>query len=221
MKEIVIFDLDGTLVDLKIDKDAFEKRRSCWASYLSSRGLPTTLQPLLPELRRIARTPLGRIARVDILKSFDELELACRYGCLGHLDAMLHTLQSQIKKLVLVTHNSAALWERLTRENVWPHLFDVVITRDDMTFFKPDPRVCEWVFQEVAPNSCSDECWVIGNSEADRGLGINLGRVYPHLVVRTIMVDPACTSVAISLDQLEIRIQGVDMLLDLFRSLPS
>ena len=218
MKELVIFDLDGTLVDLKIDKDEFEACRSSWAAYLSSRGLPTTLRPLLPELRRLARTPLGRTMRADILRSFDALELACRYGCLGNLDALLHTCRSKFRTLVLVTHNSSALWERLAREHTWPHLFDRVITRDEMTFFKPDPRVCEPVLRDLPPSSSPAECWVIGNSEADRGLGINLSRAYPHLVVRTIMVEPAgAASGPVSTEPLHVKVNHVGVVLDLLQ----
>jgi FMN phosphatase YigB (HAD superfamily) len=217
MKEIACFDLDGTLVELKIDKDEFEACRSSWAAYLSSCGLPTTLRPLLPELRRLARTPLGCTMKADILRSFDQLELACRYCCLGNLDALLHTCRSRFRRLVLVTHNSTAFWTRLTREHSWPHLFDRVITRDQMTFFKPDARVCESVFQDLTPSSSPGECWVIGNSEADRGLGINLSRAYPHLVVRTIMVDPASASGPVSMEPLHIKVNHVDRVLDLLQ----
>ncbi len=119
---------------------------------------------------------------------------------------------------MLVTHNSLACWERLARENTWPHLFDVVITRDNMTFFKPDARACEGVFQELTLSPCSAECWVVGNSEADRGLGINLRRAYPHLVVRTIMIDPTCAPGTIVPHELDVNIKSVDSLLDLWTS---
>ena len=205
MKEIAFFDLDGTLVELKIDRDEFETCRSFWASYLSDRRIPTTLRPLLPELRRVARTPLGHTVRGEILKDFDALELACHYCCLGNLDTLLHTCRSRFRTLVLVTHNSSALWERLAREHTWPHLFDKVITRDQMTFFKPDLRVCEPVLRDLTPNPSPGECWVIGNSEADRGLGVNLSRAYPHLVVRTIMVDPNGASGLVSTEPLHLK----------------
>jgi FMN phosphatase YigB (HAD superfamily) len=119
--------------------------------------------------------------------------------------------------LVLVTHNSTAFWARLTREHSWPHLFDRVITRDQMTFFKPDARVCESVFQDLTPSSSPGECWVIGNSEADRGLGINLSRAYPHLVVQTIIVDPASASGPVSMEPLHIKVNHVDRVLDLLQ----
>jgi FMN phosphatase YigB (HAD superfamily) len=119
--------------------------------------------------------------------------------------------------LVLVTHNSSALWERLAREHTWPHRFDRVITRDEMTFFKPDARVCEPVFRDLTPSPAPGECWVIGNSEADRGLGVNLSRAYPHLVVRTIMVDPAGASGTVSTEPLHVNIHHVDRVLDLLQ----
>ena len=215
MNEVAIFDLDGTLVDLGIDTDDFERCRSSWASYLTSRGVPTTLKPLLPELQRISQTSLGSRLRVDILKSFDQLELACRYGSLGRIDAILDTLKLKFRKLALVTHNSLALWVRLTQENTWTRLIDMVITRDDMNFFKPDPRACEAMFKGLSPPFGYGECWVVGNSEADRGLGLNLRRKYSNLVVRTIMINPTCTAGTRLTDQLDVDIESVDLLLNL------
>jgi FMN phosphatase YigB (HAD superfamily) len=214
-KEIALFDLDGTLVELRIDTDEFEACRAFWASYLTSRGVPTTLRPLLPEVHRIAHTPLGSRVKGEILRSFDALELACQYDCLGQLELILGTLRSQFRTLVLVTHNSAAFWQRLAREHTWPQLFDVAITRDDMTFFKPDARACAWVFRDLTPLSGSGECWVIGDSEADRGLANNLRQACPHLVIQTIMIDPTRPAATQWSDHLQVSIPGVDMLLAL------
>jgi FMN phosphatase YigB (HAD superfamily) len=220
MNEVAIFDLDGTLIDLKIDTDDFERCRSSWASYLTFRGVPTTLKPLLPELQRISQTSLGSSIRTDILKSFDEIELVCRYGSLCRIDAVLGTFKLKFRKLALVTHNSLALWLRLTRENTWARLIDMVITRDDMNFFKPDPRACEAVFKGLSPDFGYGECWVVGNSEADRGLGLNLRRRYSNLVVRTFMINPTCTRGTRLSDQLDVDVASADSLLNLMRDLP-
>ena len=217
MNEVAIFDLDGTLIDLKIDTDDFERCRSSWASYLTLRGVPTTLKPLLPELQRISQTSLGSRLRGDILKSFDEMELACRYSSLCRIEAVLDTFRLKFRKLSLVTHNSLAFWLRLTQENTWTRLIDMVITRDDMSFFKPDPRVCEAAFKGSIPNFGDGECWVVGNSEADRGLGLNLRRKYLNLVVRTFMINPTCRVATRLTDQLDVDIESVDSLLNLMQ----
>lgn len=217
LKEFALFDLDGTLVDLKIDPDEFERLRSFWASYLTSVGVPTTLRPLLPELRRIAQTPLESGIKQHILRSFDDLELACEYCCLGKLETILNACRSQFRKLALVTHNSSAFWNRLAREHTWPHLFDAVTTRNDMTFFKPDPRVCESVFRELTPIYGSAECWVIGNSEADRDLGLNLRQEYPSMTVRTIMVGSTSAARTLLPGEPEVSLKSVDGLLDLLQ----
>jgi FMN phosphatase YigB (HAD superfamily) len=215
MKEIAIFDLDGTLMDLTIDRGDFETCRASWASYLTARGVPTTLKPIWPELQKVIHTPLGRSIQADILKSLDELELAGRYGCLGRVEAVLRTVKATFKKLVLVTHNGLAFWERLTREHLWPHLFDVVITRDDMAWFKPDLQACESVLRDFAASPSFSECWVVGNSDVDRGLGLNLRRRYTRLVVRTFMIDPACTVETSLQNPLDIDITSVDALLEM------
>jgi phosphoglycolate phosphatase-like HAD superfamily hydrolase len=212
VNEIAIFDLDGTLIDLQIDAEEFERRRSEWAFYLTSHGVCTTLKPLLPELKRISQTTLGKMIKADILKTFDDMELACRYNPLGTLDTVLDAAKSKFRKLVMVTHNSSALWSRLTQENQWTRLIDTVITRDDMTFFKPDPRVCESVFESFTPGTGYGECWVIGDSDADRSLGSNLREKYSNLIVRTFLVRrPGMTSVQKD-DQLDMDIQSVDSL---------
>lgn len=216
MNEVAIFDLDGTLIDLQIDRDEFERCRSSWASYLTSQGVCTTLKPLLPELQRISQTPLGSSIRSDILSSFDEIELACRYCCLGKVETVVDACRSKFRKLALVTHNSSRLWRRLAREHSWPHFFDAVITRDDANFFKPDPRVCEPVFQGLTPNG-NGQCWVVGNSEADRELGLNLRRKYSNLVVRTFMINPMSVAEARLTDQLDVDVKSVDSLLNLMQ----
>ena len=218
MKEMAMFDLDGTLVDLKIDPNDFEKCRSYWASYLSTRGIATELRPLLPELRRISRTPDGAVIKGAIEKHFDDLELACEYSCLGDLDTVVNKSRSFFKRLVLVTHNGSALWKRLGQENSWPGMFDVAITRDDMSFFKPDPRACASVLQELARVADGNECWVIGNSNVDRELGINLRREYSRLIVRTVRVDPACAVDIRQSNQLDVDITSVDHLLELIQT---
>jgi FMN phosphatase YigB (HAD superfamily) len=216
MNEVAIFDLDGTLIDLKIDREEFERRRSFWASYLTSRGVPTTLKPLLPELQRISQTSLGGSnIKADVLNSFDEIELGCRYCPLGRIEIVLGTFRYRFRKLVIVTHNGSALWVRLTHENTWTRLIDMVITRDDTEFFKPDPRICEAVFKDVTPNLEYAECWVVGNSESDRGLGLNLRQKYSNVVVRTFMINPTCTAAGRLTDQLDVDVESVDSLLNL------
>jgi FMN phosphatase YigB (HAD superfamily) len=217
MKETAIFDLDGTLIDLKIDRDEFERCRSFWASYLTSHGVATTLKPLLPELQRVSQTSLGISIRTGILKNIDEIELACRYCSLCRIEAVLSAFKLQFRKLLLITHNGFALWERLTQENTWPRLIDMVITRDDMSFFKPDPRVCEAAFKGSIPNFGDGECWVVGNSEADRGLGLNLRRKYSNMVVRTFMINPTRRVATRLTDQLDLDIESVDSLLNLMQ----
>jgi FMN phosphatase YigB (HAD superfamily) len=127
----------------------------------------------------------------------------------------------KFQKLALVTHNSLALWVRLTQENTWTRLIDMVITRDDMNFFKPDPRVCEAVFKDLSPDFGYGECWVVGNSEADRGLGLNLRRKYSNLVVRTFMINPTCSEATRLTDQLDVDIESADSLLNLVQDVPT
>jgi FMN phosphatase YigB (HAD superfamily) len=203
MHEIAIFDLDGTLIDLEIDTTEFERHRSSWARYLTSRGIATNLKPLLPELQRVSQIPLGRTIKADILRTFDDIERTCPYRPLGRIDAVLSTFKANFRRLVIVTHNSLALWIRLTQENTWTRLVDQVITRDEMNFFKPDPRVCESVFNRYVPSMRGGECWVIGNSEADRGLGLNLRRIYSNRAVRIFIINPTSRG--------ETRVTGLDM----------
>jgi FMN phosphatase YigB (HAD superfamily) len=218
MNEVAVFDLDGTLIDLQIDPNDFERHRSFWASYLTARGIPTTLKPLLPELKRISQTSLGSSLKADILSTFDDIELACHYRSLGRIETVLSAVKSRFRKLVLVSHNSSALWSRLTQENAWTRLVDTVITRDQMDFFKPDPRVCESVFTGLAPNLEYGECWVIGNSNVDRELGVNLRQEYSNLIVRTVRVDPSCNVDVRGLSQLDADINSVNGLLGLLQA---
>jgi FMN phosphatase YigB (HAD superfamily) len=218
MKEIALFDLDGTLVELKISADDFEKRRCAWAAYLSRRGILTELRPLLPELSRVSETQRGGLLKAAVLKSFDELELACDYAWLADLDRVVREFRAAFRRLVLVTHNGSALWERLRQENCWPNMFDLAITRDDMIFFKPDPRSCGCMLQELARLPGGAECWVIGNSSGDRDLGINLRREYSNLVVRTVRIDPTGAVETRYCGQLDLDTRSLDRLPRLMHS---
>jgi phosphoglycolate phosphatase-like HAD superfamily hydrolase len=214
MKEMAIFDLDGTLIELRIDRDDFEACRAFWASYFTVRGVSTTLKPIWPELQRVLQTPLGNEVRADILKGLDALELAGTYGPLGQIDAILGAAKSQFRKLVLVTHNGAAFWQRVVCEHDWTQLFDVVITRDDLACFKPDLRACASVLPELLESPSASECWVIGNADVDRGLGLNLRHQYPHLVVRTFLIASMGAAATSIMPQLDVDITAVDALLE-------
>lgn len=215
MRELAIFDLDGTLLEIRIDKEDLENLRSSWSKHLRTRhGITTNLTPILPELRRIAATSEGKTVASEILMCLDQLEVNAPYGSLGHIDNVINVFRENFKKIVLISHNSYAFWGRLQHENIWPALFDVVLVRDFMEYLKPDIRVCASLLEEVAKQRSDAECWIIGNSLHDWELGANIRAAYPMMRMRRFMVAPGITQPSPDRNPSDAKVEGIDCLIE-------
>ena len=66
------------------------------------------------------------------------------------------------------------------------------------------------VLPELMESPAASECWVIGNADVDRGLGLNLRQQYPHLVVHTFLIAPMGAAAASLIPQIDVDIPSVD-----------
>jgi phosphoglycolate phosphatase-like HAD superfamily hydrolase len=215
VRELAIFDLDGTLVEIGIKKEDLEGLRFSWSEHLKARyGIHTSLRPILPELRRIAGTPEGKPAASEILTCLDQLEVNAPYRALGSIDNVLNVFRENFKKIVLISHNSYAFWSRLQHENSWPALIDIVLVRDFMEYLKPDVRVCGNLLEEVTEQRSDAECWIIGNSLHDWELGANIRTAYPMMRMRRFLVTPGMTQPSVERNQSDAQVAGIDCLIE-------
>jgi FMN phosphatase YigB (HAD superfamily) len=189
VRELAIFDLDGTLVEILINKQEYEESRLCWAKCINDKyGIDTPLKPILVELKRLAAIPGGKEAACDVLTWLDQLEVNAQYRCLGDVEYVIREFRKNFRKLVLVSHNGLPFWHRLVQDKSWAAAFDVVRVRDLMDYLKPDVRVCADVLDETVAQTPNSECWVIGDSSLDWELGANIRKSYPTMTVRRFMI---------------------------------
>jgi phosphoglycolate phosphatase-like HAD superfamily hydrolase len=215
VRDLAIFDLDGTLIEIRINKEDLDSLRSSWSKHLSTRyGITTNLQPILPELRRIAESFEGKSVASEILRCLDQLEVNAPYRSLGDIDNVMNVFRKNFNKIVLISHNSYAMWDRLQHEHSWTTFFDMVLIRDFMEYLKPDIRVCGSLLEEVAKHRTDAECWMIGNSVHDWELGANIRVAYPMMRMRRFMVTPGITQPNPDRNQSDAHVQGVDGLIE-------
>ncbi|MBW8883841.1 MAG: HAD family hydrolase, partial [Planctomycetia bacterium] len=125
----VIFDLDGTLVDSRLDFDAMRREME--------------LPPNEPILESLARLEPGHAARCHEILHQHELAGAERAILLPGVREVMATLHAREIHQGVATRNSRRITEATLYRLDLP--FDLVLTRDDGPV-KPDP----WPVQEAA-----------------------------------------------------------------------
>ncbi len=120
--ELVIFDMDGTLVQEMLDFDAIRREI----------GLPAG-QPILEEIAKLSESQRRRAHEI-----LDRHEMAAADGSVLHVGAveLLNTLHKQGVKTALLTRNSAACAQRVLTQHRLK--LDFVATRENLPH-KPHP----------------------------------------------------------------------------------
>ena len=149
MNEIdaVLFDFDGTLVDLNID---FDRMRRDVEALLPHHGLSIagnehlyTLEliresvgTLIAQEGEAAAEAFGRAAQAAIVSV--ELDAAANAEIHTGVPELMRSLRQHGLKVGIVTRNCRAAVERIMGQNTLPH--DVLVTRDDVDQVKPHPE---------------------------------------------------------------------------------
>ena len=142
----VLFDLDGTLIEPGID---FPRLNARVREVCRRAGVDVAPWPALPALE-ILRHAVEELERVDASRATDlaitadraiieiELEAASRVRPYPGVSEMLQGLIDGGYRLGVVTRNCRQAVELVLER--WPLPFHVLLTRDDVTHVKPDPR---------------------------------------------------------------------------------
>jgi phosphoglycolate phosphatase len=145
--EAVLFDFDGTLVDLNID---FDRMRRDVEALLPHHGLTLEGNEHLYTLELIQASIRTLMAQQDeaVAEAFREaaqeaivaveLDAAARAEIHAGVPELLRGLQQRGFKVGIVTRNCRAAVERILGQNTLPH--DVLVTRDDVDQVKPHPE---------------------------------------------------------------------------------
>jgi len=143
--EAVLFDFDGTLVHLNID---FGRMRAEVKALVPQYGLSMEgrnalyiLELIEDAVRELKAEDEGRArafrqeAEAAIVAI--EMEAADKAQVYPEVPEFLHRLRQRGIKVAIVTRNCRTAVERILAEN--PLVYDVLLTRDEVTEVKPDP----------------------------------------------------------------------------------
>lgn len=180
----VIFDLDGTLVEFKLD---YKTERAEVIQLLIQKSIPapvlSTNEGMFTMLKRVEtymknagkqETELRQI-KETVLSMADQYELQAAYktnlvpGVLG----ALRTLRDMKLKIALFTIDGEKATRYMLRRFRIRRFFDAIITRDAVSAVKPDPAHLKTTLKvlNVKPN----EAIVVGDSTLDMRSASRLG----------------------------------------------
>lgn len=172
----VIFDLDGTIASFNLD---YKTVRAEVRSYLMKMGVPASVvtvnENMFEMLKKMelfmsnagkteAAIEKIRWEALQIAEKY-ELEAATQTSLLpGAVDA-LKDLQKKGLKIGLCTINSANSTEQILKRFKLTSYFDVVITRNNVRDYKPNPEHCNMALKSMGV--FGSETLLVGDSITD------------------------------------------------------
>ncbi len=166
----VLFDLDGTLLQTRID---FPAMRAALSEIGRGHGLIEADMPGTDVLTRAAAGVRALRRRgtdpspfsETLARALEEIEVAgCRDAgyCPGVPD-VLEILRAAGLKIGIVTRNCSRVVQRLLAQLPLPH--DALVTRDDTPRVKPDPLHVELALQALGCSAA--HAWMVGDHPMD------------------------------------------------------
>jgi phosphoglycolate phosphatase len=146
----VIFDLDGTIVDFKLD---YKASRAEIIQYLREEGLPQSMFSIKDNLfdilnkveiflknhRKAKHVEKVKRSIFSVAEKY-EMEAARTTSIIPGIREVLKTLKEEMKmKLALFTVNGKNSVNHILQAFNLKRYFDAVITRDDVSMVKPNP----------------------------------------------------------------------------------
>lgn len=175
-----IFDFDGVLVRLHTDYDAMREELKRYSAV--ELGLDTDFSRISCGLTCL-RLDRGRMALAGALMIIERVERAFldRAEINADLLETARALRHDGKRLAVFSMNTRATVDTLLRLAGARELFDLLVTVEDVTKYKPDPEGIEKVL--LTFNMKSLDVVYIGDREIDREAG-------EKAVVRTFILEP-------------------------------
>lgn len=176
MIKAVIFDLDGTLVDFKLDYKAL---RAAVVEFLAKRGFPRSIFSMDESFFRMLEKaeiyltnkdakekdfPQIRKAIFSIANQY-EMEAARETSLVPGVQETLKALKRKGLKMALFTANDEKPTDYVLRRFRLAPFFDAVITRQSVKNIKPNPAHLEAALEAVKVKP--EEAIVVGDSVYD------------------------------------------------------
>jgi phosphoglycolate phosphatase-like HAD superfamily hydrolase len=187
----ILFDLDGTLVDINPDKEEVEQLRASLAKLALRAGLALSHRDIFGMYQDVLLSigfdhKLSRKMRLEL----DKHETRWAYQrSVPKSTRLLGELRKNVQIIGIVTSNGTECVRALFgSKKIREEWFDFVVTRDDSMLLKPSAvplkRAVETATERVHDLS---EIWFVGDSEQDEkaanefnrrvGLGLNFARL--------------------------------------------
>ncbi|MGQ4833402.1 MAG: HAD family hydrolase [Candidatus Asgardarchaeia archaeon] len=178
--EVIIFDLEGTLVENKIDflemkKEILSVLKEKYNINLSEMFLHKRVVEILDFLRdKLDNKKMSKIFE-DISKIADKYELVAAKNTVLKRDIknILSELKKRNIKLALLTNDGKLATEQILNKFNLKEFFDIIITRDDMNGLKPNPVGIEKIIKTL--NVPKEKCVLVGDSKIDIEAANNAG----------------------------------------------
>ena len=167
--KLIIFDLDGTLVNLRINYERMrEKLRNLFKKYEIEENFESIVSSLQRGLRRIKEKVGNEEYERVKSKAFsiiDEEEMKAKIEILKESKEILKKLSKNFK-LVLITRNGRKITEKSLKKMEVYNLFQEIVTREDVKDFSDKREASKKILEKfnIKPNEVlfvDDKEWIL------------------------------------------------------------
>lgn len=168
-KSVVVFDLDGTLVDIALDWSVIRKRL---LDSFPGTGITSPEEKTAVITERIAKT-LGNEQKKAAYRMVREFERGCGMASIEGNIALARELKKKGKKFAIFSSNCHETIEECLRKAGIRDIFDFIVGKEDVERHKPHPEGLLKIMSHFgAPK---EKVAFVGNEEDDTEAGKSAG----------------------------------------------